>query len=63
MRPPALLAPLAHPDLIGSEDHADEAARTRLGPDEQTPPRRGRAALLVPAFLASEERGPREHGA
>jgi hypothetical protein len=57
-RPPALLAPLAHPDLIGSEDHADEAARSRLGPEELTPPRRGRAALLVPVFLA-----PKEHGA
>jgi hypothetical protein len=58
MRPPALLAPLAHPDLIGSEDHADEAARSRLGPDEQTPPRRGRASLLVPVFLT-----PKDHGA
>ena len=58
MRPPALLAPLAHPDLIGSEDVADEAARSRLGPDEQTPPRRGRASLLVPVFLT-----PKDHGA
>ena len=58
MRPPALLAPLAHPDLIGSEDHGGEAARSRLGPDEQTPPRRGRASLLVPVFLA-----PKDHGA
>jgi hypothetical protein len=58
MRPPALLAPLAHPDLIGSEDHADEAARSRLGPEELTPPRRGRASVLVPAF-----QGPGEGGA
>jgi hypothetical protein len=57
MRPPALLAPLAHPDLIVREDHADEAARSRLGPDEQTPPRRGRAALLVPVFQASKDHG------
>lgn len=57
MRPPALLAPLAHPDLIGSEDHADEAARSRLGPDELTPPRRGRASVLVPAYQAPEEGG------
>ena len=58
IRPPALLAPLAHPDLIGSEDHGGEAARTRLGPDEQTPPRRGRAALLVPVFQDSKEGAP-----
>ena len=36
MRP---AAPLAHPDLIGSEDIADEVARLSLGPDELTPPR------------------------
>jgi hypothetical protein len=58
MRPPAPLAPLAHPDLIGCEDIADEAARPRLGPEEKTPPRRGRAAVLVPAY-----RGPEEGGA
>ncbi len=57
MRPQALLAPLADPDLIGSEDIADEAGRSRLGPDELTPPRRGRAAVLVPVFHAPEERG------
>ena len=57
MRPPALLAPLAHPDLIGSEDHADEAARSRLGPEELTPPRRGRASVLMPAFQGPEEGG------
>jgi hypothetical protein len=51
-------APLAHADLIGSEDIADEAARPRLGPEDKTPPRRGRAAVLVPAF-----RGPEEGGA
>jgi hypothetical protein len=54
MRPPA---PLAHPDLIGCEDVADEAARPRLGPDEKTPPRRGRAAVLVPAYREPEEGG------
>lgn len=47
-------APLAHPDLIGCEDIADEAARPSLGPDELTPPRR-RVAVLVPAFRAAEE--------
>jgi hypothetical protein len=51
IRPPA---PLAHPDLIGSEDAADEAARPHLGPDETTPPRRGRSAVLVPVFQAAE---------
>ena len=40
MRP---AAPLAHPDLIGSEDIADEVARLSLGPDELTPPRLRRA--------------------
>ena len=59
MRPAALLAPLAHPDLIGTEDHADEAARSRLGPEEQTPPRRGRAALLVPVLKVRNERATR----
>jgi len=49
MRPPA---PLAHPDLIGCEDIADEASRPHLGTDEITPPRRGRSALLVSAFCA-----------
>lgn len=47
IRPPA---PLAHSDLIGSEDAADEAARAQLRPDDPTPPRIGRSALLVPAF-------------
>jgi hypothetical protein len=51
-------APLAHPDLIGSEDIADEAAPLHLGPDDKTPPRRGRAAVLVRAF-----QGPNEGGA
>jgi hypothetical protein len=55
MRPPP--APLAHTDLIGSEDIADEAARARLGPDELTPPRRGRAAVLVPTYREPEEGG------
>ena len=52
MRPPALLAP---PDLIGSEDIADEAAFPNLGPEENTPPRHGRAAIHVPVFHAPEE--------
>jgi hypothetical protein len=43
--------------LIGCEDVADEAARPRLGPDEKTPPRRGRAAVLVPAYREPEEGG------
>lgn len=48
-------APLAHPDLIGSEDIADEVAFVHLGPEDKTPPRRGRAAVLVPAFHGPEE--------
>ena len=60
--PPRILgsstrAPLAHPDLIGSEDIADEAARLRLGPEDKTPPRHGRAAVLVRAFQGPEEGG------
>jgi hypothetical protein len=51
-------APLADPDLIGAEDIAEEAARSPLGPDEQTPPRRGRSAMLMPAFLPSATQGP-----
>jgi hypothetical protein len=54
MRPPA---PLAHPDLIGSEDAAEDAAYPHLGPDEKTPPRHGRAVMFVAACLASEEVG------
>jgi hypothetical protein len=50
-------APLAHPDLIGSEDIADEAAPMRLGPEDKTPPRHGRAAVLVRAFQGPEEGG------
>jgi hypothetical protein len=34
---PSTRAPLADPDLIGSEDQAEEAARRRLGADEPTP--------------------------
>ena len=56
MRPPAPRPPLAHPDLIGCEDIADEAARAHLDPEEQTPPRRGRSAVLVPAFQVPEEK-------
>ncbi len=58
MRPPAPREPLAHPDLIGCEDIDDEPDHPYLAPDETTPPRRGRAALLVPAF-----RGPEPGGA
>jgi hypothetical protein len=50
-------APLAHPDLIGSEDIADEAAPLRLGPEDKTPPRHGRAAVLMRAFQGPEEGG------
>jgi hypothetical protein len=60
--PPRILgssthAPLAHPDLIGSEDIADEAAPLRLGPEDKTPPRHGRAAVLMRAFQGPEEGG------
>jgi hypothetical protein len=54
------LAPLEYPDLIGAEDIADEAAHPHLGPDEKTPPRRGRAAMLIatyPVADVSEEGG------
>lgn len=54
MRPPA---PLAHPDLIGSEDAAEEAAHPHVGPDETTPPRQDRAAMFVAAYPVSEEGG------
>ena len=54
IRPPAPREPLSHPDLIGSEDAAEETANSHLGPEEPTPPRRGRAALLVPAFRTPE---------
>lgn len=54
IRPPA---PLAHPDLMGGEDIADETAHPYLGPDETTPPRRGRAAMRVAAYPVSEEGG------
>ncbi len=55
LRSPAPRPPLAHPDLIGCEDIADEANHPHLGQDEMTPPRRGRAALLVPAFRGPEQ--------
>jgi len=48
IRPPA---PLAHPDLIGSEDIVEEAALPHLGPEEKTPPR-GCSAMLLPVFQA-----------
>lgn len=47
-------APLAHRDLIGSDDAADGTARAQPRPDDPTP-QRGRAALLVPAFKAPEK--------
>ena len=48
-------ARLAHPDLIGSEDIAEEAARPPLGPEDQTPPRRGRTAILLEVYKGTEE--------
>jgi len=54
MRPPA---PLSHPDLIGSEDVPEEAAQMQLGPEEKTPPRHGRAAMLLAEYSVSEEGG------
>lgn len=48
-------APLAHPDLIGSEDIADEVSPTRLGPEDITPSRHGRGTMLVPVFRGPEE--------
>jgi hypothetical protein len=48
-------AALAHPDLIGSEDIADEAALTRLGPDDKTPPHGRCAAMLLPVVRGPEE--------
>jgi hypothetical protein len=47
--------PLAHPDLIGSEDIADEATRPSLGPDEETPPRPRRRPMLLEAYRGSDE--------
>ena len=59
LRPTVMLppAPLAYPDLIGVEDIAEEAAHPRLGPEEKTPPRRGRAAMLVATRPESEKGG------
>jgi hypothetical protein len=56
-RPPA---PLAHPDLIGSEDAADEAASRKLGPEEETPPRGSRASRSIPVYRPdpTNEGGP-----
>ncbi|MFS8071245.1 MAG: hypothetical protein ACMG6S_33165, partial [Byssovorax sp.] len=53
LRPPA---PLAHPDLIGSEDIAEEAAAPRLVLEEQTR-RDTRAARQMPVHPAPKERG------
>jgi hypothetical protein len=47
IRPPA---PLDHADLNGSDD-----VPSPLDPDEKTPPRHGRSALLLPAFQAPAE--------
>ncbi len=58
LRPPAPLAPLAHPDLIGSEDIADEAAPLRLGPEDETPPRIGRASPRLPIYADEKVGGP-----
>jgi hypothetical protein len=44
MRPPAPL-----------DDLADEAACSHLGPDDKTPSRRGRTAMLVPVYRASAQ--------
>jgi hypothetical protein len=49
--------PLPYPDLLGCEDIADEAARPRLGADEKTPPRHGRARVLVPTYREPERGG------
>ena len=54
LHPPA---PLADPDLIGSDDMTKEAAHLPLGPHDKTPPRPGRAAALFSAFRGSEEGG------
>ena len=40
---------LAFSDLIGRDDIPEEAL-LHLGPEDKTPPRRGRSALLVPVF-------------
>jgi hypothetical protein len=47
IRPPA---PLDQADLSGSDD-----VPSHLDPEEKTPPRRGRSALLLPAFQAPVE--------
>jgi hypothetical protein len=47
--------PLAHADLIGSEDISDEAARPSSGPDEETPPRPRRGRVLVEIYNGSRE--------
>ena len=52
MRPPA---PLSPPDGMGGEDLADEPGYAHLGPEEKTPPRHGRAAMLLAEYSASEE--------
>ena len=50
-------APLADPDVPGAEDRTGESACLPLGPDDKTPPRRGRAAALFSAFRGSEDGG------
>lgn len=54
LHPPA---PLADPDVSSSEPVADEAACLPVGPDDKTPPRRGRVAVLAPACRGSEGGG------
>ncbi len=46
LHPPAPREPLAHLDLIGTEDRADEAAVRPLGPEDKTP---RRPLAVVPA--------------
>jgi hypothetical protein len=46
IRPPA---PLADLNLIGTEDIADEAARPKLGPEDETPPNGMRTSMCIPA--------------
>jgi hypothetical protein len=61
---PLVAAPRFPPTLVSMraqdaapEAIADETARLRLGPEDKTPPRRGRAAVLVPAYHGPEKGG------
>jgi hypothetical protein len=53
-------APLADPDLIGSEGAAEEAAARKLGPEDETPPRGSRASRSIPVYRPepTNEGGP-----